>query len=380
MNVTVALGSRANFGSLRSAMLALRRRGAEVRPVLFATALDERYGDVRGSLKRDDFTPFAELSCHLEGHVTDMGKSAGHAAVEWSTLLRRCPTDAVLVVGDRHEVLGAATAAAYANVRLVHTMGGEVSGSIDDKVRDAITALADVHCVATVGAQRRILRLVGASTAEKCDVIRSDGYPVHVTGCPRIDTAREVLTLPDRAYADSLMVSQHPVTTLTDAENFASMQAILQAVERVATDRQLSVELFWPNGDSGTSGTHRAIRAWLNSDASERLQVRTHRAMGPEDYCRMMAATRCLIGNSSSGLREGAWIGTPVVNVGGRQRGREHGENVVDVDPFACINGQGMLRQFISRQCAQGPYPSSSLYGDGTAGERVAAVVMGEAS
>lgn len=373
MNVTVALGSRANWGSLRHACLALRRRGAEVRPVLFASALDERYGDVRGSLKRDDFTPFAELSCHLEGHVTDMGKSAGHAAVEWSTLLRRCPTDAVLVVGDRHEVLGAAIAAAYANVRLVHTMGGEVSGSIDDRVRDAITALADVHCVATAEANSRVQSKLGR---------RLDSAPrsVVTTGCPRIDTAREVLTLPDRAYADSLMVSQHPVTTLTDAENFASMQAILQAVERVATDRQLSVELFWPNGDAGTSGTHRAIRAWLNSDASERLQVRTHRAMGPEDYCRMMAATRCLIGNSSSGLREGAWIGTPVVNVGGRQRGREHGENVVDVDPFACINGQGMLRQFISRQCAQGPYPSSSLYGDGTAGERVAAVVMGEAS
>lgn len=359
MRVAVAIGSRANWGSLRSACIALRRHDADVRPVLFASALVERYGDVFASLARDGFTDAEGLSCHTEGHVTDMARTAGLAAVEWSTYIRNARPDAVLVVGDRHEVLGAAMAAAYANVRLVHTMGGEVSGSIDDKVRDAITCLADAHCVASRGAMRRVEELMKVGTM------------AHLTGCPRVDTVREAIgSETRRAYERTIMVSQHPVTT--EDGSYGDMAETLQAVGTVAERRNFGVELFWPNADAGTGGSARAIRSWLASEQAENLQVRTHRTMGPEDYARMMARAACLVGNSSSGLREGAWIGTPVVNVGTRQSNREHGANVVDVPAFA-----DQIESAIVRQIDHGAYPSSDMYGDGTAGERVAKMVLG---
>lgn len=362
MNISVAIGSRANFGSIRTAMLAIRRRGAEVRPVIFASALSDRYGDVKASLARDDFKPFASLACHIEGDTTDMSKTSGLAAMEWGTFLRNHPTDSVLIVGDRHECLGPAMAAAYAGTRTIHTMGGEHSGNVDDKVRDAITSLADVHCVATQKAGYRVEELLGRGDLQ---VIHS---PVHLTGCPRIDTVREVLAdRPDPR--PMILVSQHPVTT-SWKNSHAEMSATLRAVEVVAQRHRLQVELFWPNADAGTGGTHQAIRDWLNSEGGNSVVVRTHRSMGPEDYARMMAACRVMVGNSSSALRDGAWIGTPAVNVGDRQRGREHGVNVVD-----CAGETEALIEALQRQAEHGAYSMSTLYGDGTAGDKVAAVV-----
>lgn len=150
------------------------------------------------------------------------------------------------------------------------------------------------------------------------------------------------------------------------------MRATLFAVGIEAHQHNLAVELFWPNADSGTDGTHRAIREWLASPDAERLTVRTHRAMGPDDYARMMASCKVLVGNSSSALREGAWIGTPCVNVGNRQQGREHGPNVQNSErDVAMAIGAAM-----SFQIRRGPHPSSALYGDGTAGEKVADVCL----
>lgn len=400
MNIAIALGSRANFGSLRSAMLALRKRGADVVPVLFASALSDRFGDVRGSLERDGFM---DIDCaRLSGMVdpVNMADTAGMAASAWSRWLGEERPDAVLVCGDRHECLGAAMAAAYAGVRLVHTMGGETSGNIDDKVRDAITALADVHCVATERAADKVHDIVcGAAIRDhlrnmyavhemfpNCTTSSDSASKiyaaaaVHVTGCPRIDTCREAIGAETRrAYEPFIMVSQHPVTTRTEQENETDIAATLRAVEIVASERSLAVELFWPNADDGTEGTQRAIRSWLNSEAAEKLTVRTHRTMGPHDYARMMAATKCLVGNSSSGLREGAWIGTPCVNVGERQRGRERRWNVLAPGVPSPLRGEPHdgTTESMRKQLDHGPYDSDPLYGDGTAGEKVADVILG---
>jgi UDP-N-acetylglucosamine 2-epimerase len=160
------------------------------------------------------------------------------------------------------------------------------------------------------------------------------------------------------------------------------MTATLRAVEIVAKRHRLQVELFWPNADAGTGGTHQAIRDWLNSEGGNSVIVRTHRLMGPEDYARMMASCRVMVGNSSSALRDGAWIGTPAVNVGDRQRGREHGENVMDVPgPREWRNTLEYFETIeiaLEEQLERGPFPCSTLYGDGTAGERVASVVTGD--
>lgn len=379
MNVTVAIGSRANFGSIKSAMLALRHRGAEVRPVLFASALSDRYGDVKASLARDDFKPFACLSSHVEGDVSDMGKVAGIATMEWSTFLRNNPTDTVLVIGDRHEVVAPAIAAAYSGVRACHVMGGETSGNVDDKVRDAITSFAGrdgMHCVATKVARFNVANIL--HTSGEFAYEEDDAPYIKVTGCPRIDTVRESLaTRPD--VRPMILVSQHPVTTSWQSSH-AEMSATLRAVEVVAQRHRLQVELFWPNADAGTGGTHQAIRDWLNSEGGNSVVVRTHRAMGPEDYARMMASCRVMVGNSSSALRDGAWIGTPAVNVGDRQRGREHGENVVDV---ASVSGESgwyssdEVAECLERQLQHGQFPCSTLYGSGDAGEKVASAICG---
>ena len=363
--VVVPLGNRAHFGSLRSAMVALRKRGATVLPVLYASALDDRYGDVEASLRREDFNELTKLPSHIDNA---MASTTGAALMQWASALPVLKPDRVLIVGDRHEQMAPAIAAAYGNVPIVHQMGGETSGSIDDKIRDSITALAGengIHCVATKNAGDRVMRLLNTSFWFE----HQESSPIRLTGCPRIDTAKQAIgSETARAHRAFLMLSMHPVTTEPGAA-YDEMTATLEASGLACVRHRLAMHLFWPNADAGTNESHKAIRAWLNdkTGTSQQIVITTHRTMGPAQYAQMMAGATVLVGNSSSGLREGAWIGTPVVNVGNRQRGREHGANVVDVS--------GECGEAIERQIQHGAYPSSTLYGDGSAGEKVASVV-----
>lgn len=366
MRIGFPLGARANYSSIRSAMLACRTRGATVLPVLYASAADPGFNDVRTIIARDGFEPAAVLPCQTNGA---MAVTTGVALTQWATLLPVLSPDAVVVVGDRHEQLAPATAAAYANVKVAHSMGGEVSGSIDDKVRDAITTLSDVHLVATERAGDRVCTIIGESFWKESQPYKLAG--IYQTGCPRIDTAAEAIGTMPRDPLPYIIVAQHPVTTEADQAEH-QMRVTLDAAAAVALEKNAALHLIWPNADAGTSGTNIAIRRFLNDPIAERLEVLTHRTMSPDEYARLMARALCIVGNSSSGLREGAWIGTPCVNVGSRQQGREHSANVVHA-PHSRDEIVGAMKV----QIGHGPFASSKLYGDGAAGEKVAEVLLG---
>ena len=364
--ICVVVGSRANYSSIKSAMRAISQHSQlELQLVLGASAVLERYGSVDRLVERDGFVPRARVHMLVEGETpVTMAKSTGLGLMELPTIFSNLEPDVVLTVGDRFETMATTLAAAYMNIPIAHTMGGEVSGTIDESIRHAVTKFAHIHFPASPDARDRIIRL--GEPAET----------VHLVGCPRIDLVAEILNGPDGDLDGHLfetgvgnrfdlnspfaLVSQHPVTTeYGDGE--AQITTTLEAVREAG----LPAIVLWPNADAGSEQISRGIRKWRESGKDE--QMHFFRNLPVDVYIRLMRRTACLIGNSSSGIREGAYIGTPVVNVGSRQNGRERGGNVLDVLPE-----RGAILAAIKQQLANGRYPTDPIYGSGNAGQRIA--------
>ena len=366
--VCVVIGSRANYASIRSALTAIQAHsGLELLVVAGASALLDRYGSVVDVVRRDGFEPVASVYMLVEGETpTTMAKSTGLGLLELSTTFDNIKPDVVITIGDRFETMATTLAAAYMNIPLAHTMGGEVSGNIDESIRHAVTKFAHIHFPACEEARERIIRL-----GERPET-------VHNVGCPRIDMVADVLRH-DVDVADALfgegvgpsfdlgepfvLVSQHPVTNEYGSGE-EQITATLEAVRKV----DLPAIVLWPNADAGSDDVARGVRKFreLHPDAPFHYV----KNLPPEIYVPLMAKTSCLVGNSSSAIREGAFIGTPAVNLGTRQLDRQRGANVIDAP-----HDRDAIEAAIRERIAHGRFESEPIYGDGHAGERIADIL-----
>ncbi len=319
-------------------------------------------------IEQDGFKIAFRVNMVVEGeNPVTMAKTAGLGLMELSTVLDNLRPDTVVTVADRYETIATAVAASYMNIPLIHIQGGEVTGSIDEKVRHAITKLSDLHFVATEKALERVIRM-----GENPDT-------VFVTGCPSIDLAAEVLASPEldfdpfRKYGgvgslvdlsqSFLVVLQHPVTT----EYEAARQNITETLYGVL-EIGLPALWFWPNVDAGSDGTSRGIRAFREKEQPQNFHF--FKNMMPKDFLRLLSNSRGVVGNSSVAIRECSFLGVPAVNIGGRQTGRERASNVVDVN----YDRREISEAIRGCVCKEGLEPDL-LYGDGNAGERMSGLL-----
>lgn len=364
--ICVVVTARPSYSRIRSALHAIRDHAdLELQLVVAASALLDRYGNAIQAIERDGFDVRHRVYMVLEGeNLVTSAKSTGIGLSELATVFDNLKPDAVVTVADRYETLATAVAAAYMNIPVVHVQGGEVTGSIDEKVRHAVTKLANLHLVSTPLARERVIKL-GEPTES-----------VIVTGCPSIDIAAEVAAQPaldfdlferyggvgprsdlSRGY---LVVLQHPVTTEYE-EARAQVEETLHAVR----DSDLPVLWFWPNVDAGSDGTSKGIRVFREKEKPEHLHF--FRNMFPEDFLRVLLQSAAIVGNSSVAIRECSFLGVPAVNIGTRQQGRERGGNVIDVG-----HDRQQIADAIGRHKRDGRSAPDHLYGDGRAGARMA--------
>ena len=365
--ICVVVNSRANYGRIKSVLKAVQEHpDLQLQLIVGASALLYRFGNVRQIIEADGFTPDATVYTIVEGETpTTMAKSTGLAIIELATLFENLKPDVVLTVADRFETIATAIAASYMNIAVAHTQGGEVTGSIDESVRHAVTKLAHIHFPATTVAARNLIRM-GESPET-----------VHCLGCPSIDAiARLDLALPPDIFTrylgvgaaiapgePYLVVLQHPVTT----EYGRGLDQINETLKAVTALDTQTVWL-WPNVDAGSDDVSKGLRMWRERYNPKKLHY--YRNFSVEDWARLINSAVCVVGNSSSALREGAFLGVPAVNVGTRQQGREHGPNVVHAGYDA-----GAIEAAARRQMAHGHYERSTLFGDGFAGKRIADVL-----
>ena len=371
--IAVYIGSRANYSSIKAVMVEIDRHPKlQLQVIAGASALLERFGSVVKLVEKDGF--HVDWISHniVEGETPiTMAKSTGLGLIEMAMILDNLKPDFALVVGDRFEMMGFALAASYCNIPIAHTMGGEVSGSVDESIRHAITKFAHLHFPANEDARERIIKM---GEDPKC---------VFNVGCPRINLVREVLETEDSykqiaalipSYGGVggefevvkepfLLVSQHSVTTEFGL-NERHINETLTALQKL----QMKTIMLWPNIDAGSDEISKAIRIFRERHRPGWLHL--FKNLPINKYIHLMNTTACLVGNSSSGIREGAFIGTPVVNIGSRQNRRLCGKNVVH-----CGYDATEILSSIESQLEHGKYPRENLYGDGSAGQKVAEIL-----
>ena len=365
--VCVVITARPSYSRIRTALEAIRAHpDLELQLVVAASALLDRYGGTSRVIEREGFNIDRRVYMIVEGeNPVTSAKSTGLGLAEMATVFDDLKPHVVVTIADRFETMATAVCAAYMNIPLVHVQGGEITGSIDEKVRHSITKLADLHFVATEKAAERVIRMGERNES------------VFVTGCPSTDLAKEAMAKPHisfekffKTYGGAgsefdisdgyIVVLQHPVTT----EYQEARRHIEETLHAVNTSG-LATLWFWPNVDAGSDGTSQGIRVFR--EHHELPYVHFFRNLPPEVFLQVLSKSKCIVGNSSVAIRECSYLGVPAVNVGSRQEGRDRGPNVVDVgyDRTAILSG-------IQKQMATGTFKTDSLYGNGNAGSRIA--------
>ena len=365
--ISVLVSARASWAKLSPIVRELVRLQANIEIVACASAVLEKFGRVSRFITQEYPTvPLTELYTVMEGtRPVTIAKDAGILLQSLADHYARTHPTLVLVCADRYETHAAVMAACYQNIPVAHLQGGERTGTLDDVVRNANTVLSTWHFPATKLSALRVNALTGAWDQ------------IFMYGCPSIDLAREALAEPP-VGADELsgsgayispqyrfaFVLQHPdINSWTDA--FGQMTTTLNACR----DAHIPIIIQWPNTDTGSDLTSKAIRVFR--DKNPGTSIRTIPNLPPTRFLRLLSQASVLVGNSSAFIREASYLGVPAVIVGDRQRGRERGPSVIEV-----AYPESLLTQMILAQVEAKTYPSSLLYGDGSAGPRIAQTLV----
>lgn len=363
--ICVVVASRANYGRVKYLMKAIEAHDdLELQLIVGASTLLYRFGQAVNVIKEDGFHPVRKLHYIVEGEtLSTQAKSTGLGIIELATAFEDLKPDIVVTVADRFETMATAIAATYMNIPLAHLQGGEVSGNIDERVRHSITKLADIHFPASKRSKERIVKMGENPTT------------VFNFGCPAMDILKnEGLSIDNQkmsSYGGTggplswtepyILMLQHPVTT-SYGQGFLQVQETLYALKEFKDFRKV---VLWPNIDAGTDDVAKGIRIFREKHRDEPFHY--FRNFAPEDYARVLKNASCGVGNSSSFIREGCFLGTPAVIVGDRQENREHGENIIFSD-----YDRKNISQAIKKHISNGTYNSNMMFGEGNAGVKIA--------
>jgi len=367
--ICVVITARPSYSRIKTALAAIKKhRSLELQLVVAGSALLDRYGTAADYIERDGFTINEKVFMVLEGeNKTAMAKTTGLGVMELANVFYNLKPDAVITIADRFETIATSIAASYQNIPLVHLQGGEVTGNIDEKVRHANTKLADVHLVASEDAKKRVIKL------------GEDENYVFNTGCPSIDLASQISNLntldfnPIEKYGGVgglqkvpkkyIVVLQHPVTN----EYKEAKESVTKTLN-VINELSIPTFWFWPNVDAGADGTSNAIRSFREKYNPK--HIRFFKNMDSMDFLKLLKNSKCLVGNSSVGIRECSFLGIPVVNIGTRQHRRQRGKNVIDVS-----YDESRIKEAIHIQLQEPKKMRSNIYGEGNSGEKIANIL-----
>jgi UDP-hydrolysing UDP-N-acetyl-D-glucosamine 2-epimerase len=369
--VAAAITSRSQYARVKTALQALDNdQRIDFSLIVSGGALVHRFGDLADIVEDAGLEIEREIHTLLEaGEPVAQAKTTGMSLIEYATTFKQISPDVMLTSGDRYETMASTLAASYLNIPVIHLEGGEITGSIDDKVRHATTKMADYHLVSTKRSEM---------------IVRNLGEPanrIYCTGCPSIDLCEQIIQErtdqydPQTEYGgvgdtvdvsqDYIVIQYHPLPTEYES-NYEKTQNLISAYEQL----DIQAFWFWPNMDAGTDQVSKAIREYREKKDPE--GVRFFISLDPQDYLTLVRNSACMVGNSSVGIRECSYFGTPTVNIGDRQQSRERGPNVIDVD---CDSGA--IAEGIRTQLRADPYPKSEIYGDGNAAQKITDTIAG---
>ncbi len=364
--IAVVTATRAEYGLLRPVVRALRASGAfRVSLLVTGAHLSEAYGETVREIERDDM-PIAARIPILSGDDTPRGVSGtmANALNGFAAYFEAHRPDALLVLGDRYEILAVCCAAMNARIPIFHLHGGETTqGAVDEAIRHSITKMSLLHFTSNEQHRRRVIQL-----GEQPDRVFNVGAPgvenaLHVPLLSKEELAESVGLPLQKPYA---VVTFHPVTLEDEPperqlfELFAAMDAF-----------DLEYIITKANADAGGLAINRAVDDY----AAKRDNVAAFDSLGLVRYLSAVKYCAFVAGNSSSGILEAPSFGVPTVNIGDRQKGRMQAESVLQCAP---------ARADIARAFAQALTPAFqnkaahavNPYGDGDTSGKIVAILQ----
>lgn len=370
--IAVLTSSRADYSHLYWVLRRIVEHPAlSLHLIAFGPHLSPEFGSTISEIEADGFEIDARIECLLSSDTdVAMAKTIGLATLSLADHLGRTRPDLMLLIADRYEMLAPASVALALRIPIAHIEGGEVSeGAIDDAVRNALTKLSHLHFTSTENAASRVIAM------------GEEPWRVHHAGAPSLDhlgasqlASRQQLeaTLGVDLSTPPILIAYHPTTIAADTLREADV--VFQALAALSAP----LLFCYPNADAGSRSLIDRTRAFLNSDPNARMFINLH----PASYWGLLRDAALLLGNSSSGIMEAATFGIPAVNIGIRQRGREHGRNVLQAD----ADTESILKQVrlaMNTEFRRSLAGMQNPYGDGHAAECIVDVLattpLGEA-
>ena len=363
--------NRANYGSIKSLLNQIKKnKKFKLQIIVGASAILDKYGSCEKIIKKDGFKINYKIDMQTESNQPkNMAQTVGIGLMGLPEAFSKLKPNLVFTIGDRFETMATVISASYMNIPIAHTMGGELTGTIDESIRHAITKFSHLHFVSNHDAKRRIIKM---------------GEPkgnVYNVGCPRIDEVKKILKkeinlkkifnfinyigVGDKLDINKkfILVSQHPVTT-EYGKSKSHMLETLKALSKI----NIQCLFLWPNPDAGSDIMSKEIRKWREKNNFKK--IRFVKNLPLEIYVSLLNHCSCIIGNSSSALREGSFIGVPAVNIGSRQNKRLTGKNIINFK-----NDEKKIFSSIIKQIKKGKYKREVLYGNGSAAKRIISVL-----
>lgn len=350
--VCFVTGTRAEFGLMETVLHAIRSHpGLELQIITTGMHLSARHGrsidEIRqGGWKIDQVVPWRGKA---------LSSATGLAMAGLARAYAKLKSEIVLVVGDRVEAFAAAAAGHLSQRVVAHVHGGDRAlGQVDDALRHSITKLAHIHFPATKASARRI------------EMLGEDRWRIYPVGAPGIDGIRTLATSSSLSRGRFALVVLHPADADEQVE-YSRARLVLRAVEAVDFER---IVIVHPNNDPGNDGI---ARCWAEKAHGGRFIV--HRNVDRPCFLGLMRDCAVLVGNSSSGIIEAASFGTPVIDIGSRQEGRERSENVTNV-PYRKADLQKALQQAWNHGNPR-RFRGGNVYGGAGTGRRIARILAG---
>jgi GDP/UDP-N,N'-diacetylbacillosamine 2-epimerase (hydrolysing) len=355
--ITITTGSRSEYGILRPIITKLQNnKNFKLYLLVTGTHMSKKYGNTISEIKKDGFKPYSTFSLIPSGNDNYyMAKSIGDGILEFGKIFRKIKPDINLILGDRAEMFASAIAAFYMNIPNAHIHGGDVSGSVDEYTRHAITKISNIHFAATEKSQKRIIKM------------GENPKLVFLTGSPSIDeiTENKITTKNQLNKKYNLNISDktiillyHPSTTkILKSKN--EIKNILNAIVKIKHE----TIIISPNSDTGRNIIYNNLKEY-----SKRFSfLHIYPTFPRHDYLGLLKNAGVLVGNSSSGIIEANYLGIPVVNIGNRQHNREKSKNVLDIED----NSVNSIKNILTNTLRKKSIDSKFLYGRGNASKKI---------
>lgn len=356
-------GTRAEYGLMRETLVQIKKHPKlKLEIVVMGMHLMPQFGNTINEIKKHGFEIHRVNAIYKRDDKESMARFLGEAVLKLTKLVKKIKPDVILVQGDRAEMLAAAAVGAYLTIPVAHTHGGDVTTTVDEFARHAITKLAHIHLPASQQSADRIIKM------------GEESWRVFVVGAPGLDSILngKLLTRDELAKKYNLdfskpvfLVLQHPVTT--EAEDASmQMQETMEAIKELG----YQTTVIYPNADAGGRQMIKVIE-----DYKKYPFINIYKNLPSVDYLSLLKAASVMIGNSSSGIIESTPFLLPAVNIGIREKKRERAENVIDVDYSKEDIKRAIQKALSDKEFKEITKKARSPYGDGKTGKRIANIL-----